>query len=95
LDECLPLIHIAIGNLKTFLLGDFHGVSRKYLQEYPDEFSYRFNGRCVKQQTLNRLVNLGIIHAPVKSTWAKLPRHVKNARRCSHAIHRNLMYRKS
>jgi hypothetical protein len=32
-DTCLPWVHIAIGNLKTFLLGTFHGVSGKYLQE--------------------------------------------------------------
>ncbi len=32
-DGWLPWVHIAIGNLKTFLLGTFHGVSGKYLQE--------------------------------------------------------------
>jgi hypothetical protein len=42
-DEWLPWVHIAIGNLKTFLLGTFHGVTGKYLQEYLDEFCYRFN----------------------------------------------------
>lgn len=26
-------VHIAIGNLKIFLLGTFHGVTSKYLQE--------------------------------------------------------------
>jgi len=66
-DEWLPWVHIAIGNLKTFLLGTFHGVSGKYLQEYLDEFSYRFNRRFVEKQIPNRLLNLAIIHAPVKS----------------------------
>ena len=67
-DEWLPWVHIAIGNLKTFLLGTFHGVSGKYLQEYLNEFSYRFNRRFVEKQIPNRLLNLAIIHAPVKST---------------------------
>ena len=42
-DEWLPWVHIAIGNLKTFLLGTFHGVTKVYLQEYPNEFCHRFN----------------------------------------------------
>ena len=33
-----------------------------------DEFSYRFNRRFVEKQIPNRLLNLAIIHAPVKST---------------------------
>ena len=67
-DEWLPWVHIAIGHLKTFLLGTFHGVSGKYLQKYLDEFCYRFNRRFTEEQIPNRLLNLAIIHAPVKST---------------------------
>lgn len=48
-DEWLPRAYIAIGNLKTFLLGRFHGVSGKYLQEYLDELSYRFNHRFIEK----------------------------------------------
>ncbi|WP_034898429.1 transposase, partial [Paraglaciecola psychrophila] len=55
-------------NLKTFLLGTFHGVTGKYLQEYFDEFCYRFNRRFIEKQIPNRLLNLAIIHLPVKST---------------------------
>ena len=67
-DEWLPWVHIAIGNLKTFLLGTFHGVTSQYLQEYLNEFCYRFNRRFVEKQIPNRLLNLAIIHAPIKST---------------------------
>jgi hypothetical protein len=67
-DEWLPWVHIAIGNLKTFLLGTFHGVTGNYLQEYLNEFCYRYNRRFVKQQIPNRLLNLAIIHTPLKST---------------------------
>jgi hypothetical protein len=66
-DEWLPWIHIAIGNLKAFLLGTFHGVSGKYLQEYLNEFCYRFNRRFVEKQIPNRLLNLAIIYTPEKS----------------------------
>ncbi len=68
-DEWLPWVHIAIGNLKAFMLGTFHGVTRRYLQEYLDEFCYRFNRRFVEKQIPNRLLNLAIIHTPFKSTW--------------------------
>lgn len=67
-DEWLPWVHIAIGNLKAFLLGTFHGVTGKYLQEYLDEFCYRFNRRFVEKQIPNRLLNLAIVHMPFKST---------------------------
>jgi len=40
--EWLPWVHIVIGNLKAFLLGAFHGVSKRYFQGYLDESSYRF-----------------------------------------------------
>jgi len=66
-DEWLPWVHIAIGNLKTFLLGTFHGVSEKYLQEYLNEFCYRYNRRFFESEIPNRLLNLAIIHAPIKS----------------------------
>jgi hypothetical protein len=38
-------VHLMISNLKTWLLGRFHGVSRKYLPAYVAEFMYRFNRR--------------------------------------------------
>ena len=38
-------VHLMISNLKTWLRGRFHGVSRKYLPAYVAEFMYRFNRR--------------------------------------------------
>jgi hypothetical protein len=38
-------VHIAIANLKRFLLGTYHGVSGEKLQRYLNEFFYRFNRR--------------------------------------------------
>ena len=43
--EILPWSHKIFGNLKTWLRGTFHGVSRKHLQRYLDEFVYRFDRR--------------------------------------------------
>lgn len=64
--EWLPWVHIAIGNLKTFLLGTYHGVSRKYLQEYLNEFCYRFNRRAWEPELPHRLLNACLTHAQVR-----------------------------
>ena len=37
----LPWAHTVFGNLKTRLVGTFHGVSTKHLQRYLDEFESR------------------------------------------------------
>jgi transposase-like protein len=64
-SEWLPLVHIVIGNLKTFLNGTFHGVSQEYLQEYIDEFCYRFNRRSWEDELPFRLLNACLSHIPV------------------------------
>jgi transposase-like protein len=61
----LPLVHIVIGNMKTFLNGTFHGVTHKYLQEYLDEFCYRFNRRFWEAELPLRLLNACVTHGPV------------------------------
>jgi transposase-like protein len=62
----LPLVHIMIGNMKTFINGTFHGVSSKYLQEYLDEFCYRFNRRFWEPQLPLRLLNACLAHLSVR-----------------------------
>lgn len=49
-DEWLPWVHVAIANLKRFILGTFHGTSRVYIQEYLNEFCYLFNRRFWEDQ---------------------------------------------
>jgi len=66
-DEWLPWVHIAIANLKRFLLGTFHGISQDYVQEYLNEFCYRFNRRFWEDQIPNRLLKLCVALKPIKS----------------------------
>ena len=63
----LPLVHIMIGNMKKFINGTFHGVSSRYLQEYLDEFCYRFNRRFWEPELPLRLLNACLAHAPIKT----------------------------
>jgi hypothetical protein len=41
----LPWVHRIFSNLKVWALGVYHGLRRKYLQSYLDEFVIRFNRR--------------------------------------------------
>jgi transposase-like protein len=44
-DAVLPIVHVLFSNLKTWLNGTFHGVSKKHLPRYAREWNYRFNRR--------------------------------------------------
>jgi transposase-like protein len=55
--EHLHWLHIIISNLKAFIAGTYHGLDKKHLQRYFDEFCYRFNRRCFGNQLFNRLLN--------------------------------------
>jgi hypothetical protein len=59
-------MHIAIGNLKAYLLGTFHGVSGRYPQEYLNEFVYRFNRRFREAEIPLRLLNACMDHRPIR-----------------------------
>ena len=53
----LRWVHILISNVKSFLLGTFHGIGKKHLQRYFDEFASRFNRRFWPLQLFPRLVH--------------------------------------
>ncbi|MCP3669494.1 MAG: IS1595 family transposase [Gammaproteobacteria bacterium] len=63
-NEWLPWVHVAIANMKRFLLGTFHGTSNRYLQDYLNEFCYRFNRRFWEAEIPNRLLRLCVDHRP-------------------------------
>jgi transposase-like protein len=54
--EVMKWTHILISNAKAFILGTFHGIGKKHLQAYLDEFCYRFNRRNWELQLFDRLV---------------------------------------
>jgi len=64
-NKWLPWVHVAIANLKRFILGTFHGTSNQYLQDYLNEFCYRFNRRFWEAEIPNRLLRLCVDHRPV------------------------------
>ena len=55
-NEVLKWVHILASNAKAFLLGTFHGIGKKHLQAYLDEFCYRFNRRWWEGELFDRLL---------------------------------------
>lgn len=54
--EHLLWLHKVASNLKAFIVGTFHGLDKKHLQRYFDEFAYRFNRRKHESQIFARLL---------------------------------------
>lgn len=54
--EKLPWVHIAISNSKRQILNTFHSVKPEFLQQYLDEFCYKFNRRYFGEALFNRLL---------------------------------------
>jgi ribosomal protein L37AE/L43A len=55
-SEIFKWVHTAISNAKATLEGVCHGVSKKYLQLYLDEFCYKFNRRYFGVNLFKRLL---------------------------------------
>ena len=60
----VPLADRAIGNLQAWLVGTHHGVSRRHLQVYLDEFVFRHNRRKKPMAAFQTLLGLGSVCKP-------------------------------
>ena len=52
----LHWLHIIVSNVKSFIDGTYHGLDKKHLQRYLDEFCYRFNRRWFDNGLFPRLL---------------------------------------
>jgi transposase-like protein len=60
----LPRVHRVFGNLKTWIDGTHHGVSRKHLPHYLNEYVFRFNRRRTPMAAFQSLLGLTGQHEP-------------------------------
>lgn len=60
----LPWIHRVFANAKRWALGVYHGLRRKHLQRYLDEFVFRFNRRHSPSAAFDRLLGLSLTLQP-------------------------------
>ena len=66
-DIVLPKCHLAISLLKRWILGTLQGnVGKEHLQDYLNEFTFRFNRRDSKSRGLlfYRLAQMAVVTAP-------------------------------
>jgi transposase-like protein len=54
--KILPWVHTMISNAKRNLLGIHHMISKKYFQDYVDEFCYKVNHRYFGEKLFDRLL---------------------------------------
>jgi len=54
-------VHILAENVKAFIEGTYHGIGKKHLQSYLNEFCYRFNRRFLGNQIFNRLLKAAVL----------------------------------
>jgi hypothetical protein len=55
-ETILSCVHIAISNAKRMLLDIFHDIKPEYLQNYLNEFCYKFNRRYFGELRFDRLM---------------------------------------
>ncbi len=60
----LPWMHRVFANAKRRGLGVYHGLRRKHLQAYLDEFVFRFNRRRTPAAAFERLLGLAVTLEP-------------------------------
>lgn len=60
----LPRVHRVFSNLKTWLSGTHHGVRRKHLPHYLNEFVFRFNRRKTPMAAFQTLLGLAAQQKP-------------------------------
>ena len=56
IGKSLPWVHIAISNAKRLFLDVFHEIKPEYLQNYLNEFCYRFNRRYFGESQFERVL---------------------------------------
>lgn len=62
--KALPWVHTAIANAKSLFRDMYHGIKDEFLQEYLNEFCYKFNRRYFGDRVFDRLVIAAISYKP-------------------------------
>lgn len=68
-EELLPKAHIVIANLKTWLRGTYNCLPNKHLQQYLNEFVFRFNRRWKIENIFDKLLTRCVSRATVTYSY--------------------------
>ena len=58
IDKVLPWVHTVIANAKMELADTYHGMKEEFLQDYLNEFCYKFNRRYFGEGLFDRLLDI-------------------------------------
>jgi hypothetical protein len=58
--EILHWVHRVFSNLKTWAKGVFHGLRKRHLRRYLDEFVFRWNRRRHLRSAFDTLLGIGV-----------------------------------
>jgi hypothetical protein len=61
-NKVLPWVHKAISNAKRLLLDVHHRIDDDFLENYLNEFCYKFNRRYFQDEKMERLIIAGVNH---------------------------------
>src|SRR3569832_1909744 len=64
----LPWSQRAFSLLKRWAMGTYHGLRRKHIDTYLDEFTFRYNRRFYRHASFETLLGLAVRHKPA-SYW--------------------------
>ena len=78
----LPWIHRVFSLMKRWGLGTYHGLRRKHLDTYLNEFVFRYNRRFYQHVSFETVLGLASHHSPA-SYWTIVGR--ENPRKSGHA----------
>ena len=62
--KILPWVHVVISNAKALFKDMYHGIKTEFLQEYLNEFCYKFNRMYFDDRTFERLMIASVSYTP-------------------------------
>jgi transposase-like protein len=71
--DAVPGVHRVVSNLKTWLQGTHHGVGTDHLDDYRNEFVFRFNRRFYLMAGFATLLGLGAALPPTTGEDIRAP----------------------
>lgn len=71
--EELPLVHLLFSNLQTWAKGTYHGLRKKHLQSYLDEYVFRANRRHNRPSGFKTLLRLAMTLGPTTYDFLTAP----------------------
>ena len=60
----LPWSHRVFALLKRWALGTYHGLRRKHVDAYLEEFVFRYNRRFYRHVSFETVLGLAVCHRP-------------------------------